>query len=188
MGMGASRFGVTTLSNSISKKIFRSFSSTTIRMAPIAVGDSVPSVDLFEGAPDKKVNLAEECKSGKHVIFGVPGAFTPGCSKTHLPGYVSKAEELKGKGVSQIFCVSVNDPFVMAAWGENQNATGKVAMLADTCGDFTKAIDLELDLSKVLGNVRSKRFSIVVEDGKAVQVNVEPDGTGLTCSLAENLA
>merc|ERR1712029_698265 len=82
--MLASRFGVTTLSNSISKKIFRSFSSTTIRMAPIAVGDSVPSVDLIEGAPDKKVNLAEECKSGKHVIFGVPGAFTPGCSTTHL--------------------------------------------------------------------------------------------------------
>merc|ERR1712029_637301 len=97
MGMLASRFGVTTLSNSISKKIFRSFSSTTIKMAPIAVGDSVPSIDLFEGAPDKKVNLAEECKSGKHVIFGVPGAFTPGCSKTHLPGYVSKAEELKGR-------------------------------------------------------------------------------------------
>ena len=65
-------------------------------------------------------NLAEECKSGKHVIFGVPGAFTPGCSKTHLPGYVSKADDLKAKGVSQIFCVAVNDPFVMGAWGENQ--------------------------------------------------------------------
>ena len=76
----------------------------------------------------------------------------------------------------------------MAAWGENQNATGKVTMLADTCGEFTKSVDLELDLSKVLGNVRCKRFSIVVENGKAVQINVEPDGTGLTCSLAENIA
>lgn len=118
------------------------------RLADISffqAGDAIPNVDLFEGAPDKKVvsssiqsmdlygliahivtncvmfqNLAEECAKGKNIIFGVPGAFTPGCSKTHLPGYVAKAEELKGKGVSQIFCVSVNDPFVMAAWGENQ--------------------------------------------------------------------
>jgi len=104
-----------------------------------------------------------------------------------LPGYVSKAEELKGKGVSQIFCVAVNDPFVMAAWGENQNAGGKVRLLADTCGDFTKALDLELDLAKVLGNVRCKRFSMLVEDGKVSKVNIEPDGTGMTCSLAESL-
>merc|ERR1712066_234843 len=159
----------------------------TSSMAPVAVGDAVPSVDLFEGAPDKKVNLAELTSSGKFVVFGVPGAFTPGCSKTHLPGYVSRAEELKGKGVKEVFCVSVNDPFVMGAWGDNQNAGGKVRMLADTCGDFTKAIDLELDLAKVLGNVRCKRFSILVEDGKAAKVNVEPDGTGLTCSLAEEL-
>ena len=82
---------------------------------------------------------------------------------------------------------SVNDPFVMAPWGENHNASGNVTMLADTCGDFTKAVDLELDLSAVLGTVRSKRFSIVVENGKAVKVNVEPDGTDLSCSLAENI-
>merc|ERR1712029_1102186 len=187
MGMLASRFGVTTLSNSISKKIFRSFSSTTIRMAPIAVGDSVPSVDLFEGAPDKKVNLAEECKSGKHVIFGVPGAFTPGCSMTHLPGFVARFDELKGKGVGQIFCVSVNDPFVMAAWGESQNAGGKVRMLADTCAAFSKAIEVDLDLTAVLGSVRCKRFSILVEDGKATKVNIEPDNTGLSRSAAENI-
>ena len=105
----------------------------------------------------------------------------------NFTGYVSKADDYKGKGVQNIFCVSVNDPFVMAAWGENQNASGKVRMLADTCGDLTKALDLELDLSKVLGNVRCKRFSILVEDGKAIKVNIEPDGTGLTCSLAEEL-
>merc|ERR1739844_432868 len=156
--------------------------------APIQVGDAIPSVDLFEGAPDKKVNLAEECKSGKHVIFGVPGAFTPGCSKTHLPGYVEQADGLKAKGVKEIFCVSVNDPFVMAAWGENQKAEGKVRMLADTCGDFAKATDLTLEKVKtVLGSVRNQRFSILVEDGKAIKVNIEPDGTGMTCSLANNL-
>jgi len=156
-------------------------------MAPIKEGDSIPSVDLFEGNPDSKVNLAEVCKEGKYVIFGVPGAFTPGCSKTHLPGYVEQADDLKSKGVKEIFCIAVNDPFVMAAWGENQKAEGKVRMLADTCGEFAKAADLTLDLTAVLGSVRNKRFSILVEDGKAVKVNIEPDGTGMTCSLAEKL-
>merc|ERR1712156_549264 len=151
-------------------------------------GDEIPSVDLFEGNPDTKVNLAEVCKEGKYVIFGVPGAFTPGCSKTHLPGYVEQADELKAKGVKEIFCISVNDPFVMAAWGENQKADGKVRMLADTCGEFVKATDLTTDLSAVLGSVRSKRFSMLVEDGKAAKVNIEPDGTGLTCSLVKKTA
>merc|ERR1712213_50070 len=169
------------------QKSIKSIHSSTLKMAPVQVGDAVPSVDLFEGAPDQKVNLAEVCKDGKVVIFGVPGAFTPGCSKTHLPGYVSTAEDLKAKGIKDIFCVAVNDPFVMAAWGENQNADGKVRMLADTCGDLTKALELELDLAKVLGNVRCKRFSMLVEDGKVSKVNIEPDGTGMTCSLAESL-
>merc|ERR1712038_1014857 len=170
-----------------SSALVRSISSTARTMAPIKVGDAIPSVDLFEGTPGNKVNLAEECKSGKHVIMGVPGAFTPTCSKTHLPGYVAKAEELKSQGVGQIFCVSVNDPFVMAAWGENQGAEGKVRMLADTCGEFTKAMEVDLDVTAVLGNVRCKRFSIMVEDGKATKVNIEPDGSGATCSLADNI-
>merc|ERR1712179_617331 len=169
------------------QKSIKSIHSSTISMAPVKVGDSVPSVDLFEGAPDQKVNLADVCKDGKVVIFGVPGAFTPGCSKTHLPGYVGRAEELKGKGVDEIVCVSVNDPFVMGAWGADQRAAGKVKLLADTCGDLTKALDLELDLAAVLGNVRCKRFSMLVEDGTVSKLNVEPDGTGLTCSLAEEL-
>merc|ERR1719325_324595 len=160
---------------------------STTRSTPIQVGDSIPSVDLFEGAPNNKVNLADVCKEGKFIIFGVPGAFTPGCSKTHLPGYVAKAEDLTKKGIKQIFCVSVNDPFVMAAWGENQGAEGKVRMLADTCGEFTKAMEVDLDVTAVLGNVRCKRFSIMVEDGKATKVNIEPDGTGATCSLADNI-
>eukprot|EP00092_Neocalanus_flemingeri_P041986 GFUD01045735.1.p1 GENE.GFUD01045735.1~~GFUD01045735.1.p1 ORF type:complete len:158 (+),score=39.95 GFUD01045735.1:101-574(+) len=156
-------------------------------MAPIAVGDQVPSVNLFEDSPGGKVELASLCAGKKVIIFGVPGAFTPGCSKTHLPGYVAAAEDMKTKGVQEIVCVSVNDPFVMEAWGKDQGAAGKVRMLADTCGDLTKAMELQLDLSAVLGSVRCKRFSMVVEDGKVTSLNVEPDGTGLTCSLADKI-
>merc|ERR1712223_171689 len=170
------------------QKSIKSIHSSTLKMAPVQVGDAVPSVDLFEGAPDQKVNLAEVCKDGKVVIFGVPGAFTPGCSKTHLPGYVEDAEKLKAKGIKDILCVSVNDPFVMGAWGKDQNADGKVRMLADTCGDLTKAWEIGLDkVAPVLGNVRCKRFSMVTEGGKVTQVNIEEDGTGLTCSLASVL-
>eukprot|EP00092_Neocalanus_flemingeri_P024456 GFUD01026520.1.p1 GENE.GFUD01026520.1~~GFUD01026520.1.p1 ORF type:complete len:158 (+),score=37.72 GFUD01026520.1:85-558(+) len=156
-------------------------------MAPIAVGDQVPTVTLFEDSPGGKVELASLCAGKKVVIFGVPGAFTPGCSKTHLPGYVAAAEDMKTKGIQEIVCVSVNDPFVMEAWGKDQGAAGKVRMLADTCGDLTKVMELELDLSAVLGSVRCKRFSMVVEDGKVTSLNVEPDGTGLTCSLADKI-
>uniref|UniRef100_A0A0C9RK24 Peroxiredoxin-5 n=1 Tax=Fopius arisanus TaxID=64838 RepID=A0A0C9RK24_9HYME len=92
----------------------------------IAVGDSVPDVDLFEDSPANKVNLSKVATGKKIIVFGVPGAFTPGCSKTHLPGFVQKADELKSKGISEIFCVSVNDPFVMGAWGKDHKADGKV--------------------------------------------------------------
>merc|ERR1712212_1455500 len=161
--------------------------STSAIMAPVAVGDKVPSVILFENSPGNKVDLAELCSGKKVVIFGVPGAFTTGCSKTHLPGYVEAAAELNAKGVDEIVCVSVNDPFVMEAWGKGQGADGKVRMLADTCGDLAKALDLQLDLVAVLGNVRCKRFSMLVEDGTVTNVKIEPDGTGLTCSLADKM-
>ena len=156
-------------------------------MAPVAVGHKVPSVTLFENSPGNKVDLVELCSGKKVVIFGVPGAFTTGCSKTHLPGYVEAAGVLKAKGVDEIVCVSVNDPFVMEAWGKDQGADGKVRMLADTCGDLAKALDLQLDLTAVLGNLRCKRFSMLVQDGTVTKVNIEPDGTGLTCSLADKI-
>lgn len=156
-------------------------------MAPVKVGDSIPNVDLFEGTPKDKVNLADLCKEGKTIIFGVPGAFTPGCSKTHLPGYIEKADELKAAGIKEIICVAVNDPFVMAAWGEAHKADGKVRMLADTGRDLAKALDVELDLTAVLGSVRNKRFSLLVDNGVVTKVNIEPDGTGMTCSLADKI-
>lgn len=130
--------------------------------------------------------MAELSASNKIVVFAVPGAFTPGCSKTHLPGYVAKAAEIKGSGVADIFCVSVNDPFVMSAWGKEHQAGEKVRMLADASGAFTKAVDLGLELPP-LGGFRSKRYSMVVENGVVTSLNVEADGTGLSCSLADKL-
>ncbi|XP_014214768.1 peroxiredoxin-5, mitochondrial [Copidosoma floridanum] len=163
----------------------RSFHATSSNMV-ISVGDKLPSVDLYEDTPTNKVNLAELSADKKIIIFAVPGAFTPGCSKTHLPGYVQKADELKCKGYNDIVCVSINDPFVMSAWGKDQNAEGKVRMLADPTGAFTDAVDLAVDLP-VLGGKRSKRYSMIVENGKVTELNVEPDNTGLSCSLADKI-
>ncbi|KAF4524625.1 hypothetical protein B566_EDAN013876 [Ephemera danica] len=106
--------------------------------------------------------------------------------KTHLPGYVTKADELKSKGISEIICLSVNDPFVMEAWGVAQNAKEKIKMLADPKAEFTKAVELEVDIAP-LGGIRSKRYSMVVDNGTVESINVEPDGTGLSCSLADKI-
>ncbi|XP_071317456.1 peroxiredoxin-5, mitochondrial [Trachinotus anak] len=161
-----------------------------IAKMPIQVGETLPAVEVHEGEPGNKVAMDQLFKGKKGVLFAVPGAFTPGCSKTHLPGFVQQAEDLKSKGIQEVACISVNDAFVMAAWGKEHGADGKVRMLADPTGAFTKAVDLLLDsdqIVQVLGNKRSKRYSMLVEDGVVKKVNVEPDGTGLTCSLASNV-
>ncbi|KAI4462845.1 peroxiredoxin [Holotrichia oblita] len=158
--------------------------TTAAANMPIKEGDALPNIDLFEETPANKVNIAKLSEGKKIVIFAVPGAFTPGCSKTHLPGYVKKADEMKKQGVSEIVCVSVNDPFVMAAWGKDQGVDGKIRMLADPQGAFTKAVELDTELA-VLGGLRSKRYSMVVDNGQVLSLQVEPDGTGLSCSLAD---
>ncbi|KAL4710584.1 hypothetical protein ACJJTC_003220 [Scirpophaga incertulas] len=163
-----------------------SIHTTTATMAPVKVGDKIPAADLYEDSPANKVNISELTSGKKVVFFGVPGAFTPGCSKTHLPGYVQNADKMKSQGVSEIVCVSVNDPYVMSAWGIQHNTKGKVRMLADPNGVFIKALDLGTNLPP-LGGFRSKRFSMVVNDSKVEELNVEPDGTGLSCSLADKL-
>merc|ERR1712227_374251 len=154
---------------------------------PIKEGEQLPSVELYENNPGEKVNIADLFKGKKGIIFAVPGAFTPGCSKTHLPGYVEDFDKIKEKGFDVVACVSVNDPFVMGSWGEHHNANGKIRMLADMKAEFTKAVDLELDATPLLGNVRSKRYAMIVEDGVVKKLQVEPDGTGLTCSLSKSL-
>ncbi|KAL3149945.1 hypothetical protein ABBQ38_013306 [Trebouxia sp. C0009 RCD-2024] len=148
-------------------------------------GSPLPQVELQEGAPDNNVKLTDIFKGKKGILFGVPGAFTPGCSKTHLPGYVNDYAKLSEAGAQVIVCVSVNDAFVMEAWGKQTGAEAKgIRMLADTHGELAKALGLELDMAKALGMNRMKRFSAVIEDNKIKSLNVEPDGKGTTCSLS----
>jgi len=153
----------------------------------IKVGDKLPSATLYEDSPANSVNTADLCK-GKVVMFGVPGAFTPGCSQTHLPGYVQSADKMRADGVDQIVCLAVNDPFVTGAWAKDQGAAGKVRILSDVQGELTRAMGLELDLKAVLGTMRCKRFSMLLQDGVVQSMDVEPDGKGLTCSLADVIA
>ena len=120
------------------------------------------------------------------VLFAVPGAFTPTCSQKHLPGFIEKADELKSKGVDTIACVSVNDAFVMRAWGESVGAGDKVLLLADGSGKFTKALGVELDLSDKGLGVRSRRYSLLAEDGVVKQVNLE-EGGAFTVSGPEEI-
>jgi peroxiredoxin (alkyl hydroperoxide reductase subunit C) len=152
----------------------------------IKVGEAIPSMKLMVGGPDgpKEVSTDELFRGKKIVLFAVPGAFTPTCSAKHLPGFVQNADAIRGKGVDTIICMAVNDPFVMSAWGKEQGVDGKIVMLADGSGTFTKALGLELDLvARGLG-VRSQRFALVAQDGKVSYLAVEPPG-GFDVSRAE---
>ncbi|MCB9677532.1 MAG: peroxiredoxin [Alphaproteobacteria bacterium] len=153
----------------------------------IEPGQPIPSATLHEGTPANAVDPAAIFAKGKHILFAVPGAYTPGCSKTHLPGYVDGYAGLKARGVDSIACVAVNDAFVMSAWGEAQGATGKIRMLADPSAAFTRALGLDVNAAS-LGGTRSKRYAMIIEDGVVKHLQVEPDGFGLSCSLAPSIA
>ena len=144
----------------------------------IKVGDKIPSATLMQmkdGGP--KPVTTDQLFAGKKVaLFALPGAFTPTCSAKHLPGFIQNSDALKAKGIDTIACVSVNDTFVMGAWGEQQKASDKVMMLADGNGDFTRALGLELDATKFGMGKRSQRFSMVVDNGVVTQLNVEAPG------------
>jgi peroxiredoxin len=121
-------------------------------------------------------NVADLTKGKRIVIFGLPGAFTPTCSAKHVPGYVANHDQLKQKKVDEVWCVSVNDAFVMGVWGKDQKAGGKVRMMADGSAIFTKALGLEMDLTGRGMGVRSQRYSMLVEDGVVKKLNVEQPG------------
>lgn len=141
----------------------------------IQVGDKMPSVKLKHLTSEglQEIDTGEFFAGKKVVLFAVPGAFTPTCSRTHLPGYVDQAEAIKQKGVDEIACLAVNDPFVMSAWAEQHGATDEIVMLPDGNGEFTRALGLELDGSGAGLGTRCKRFSMVVEDGEVKSLHVE---------------
>ena len=153
----------------------------------INVGDRIPSVTLKQLTSEgvKEFTTDEIFRGKRVVLIAVPGAFTPACSQRHLPGYVDKAADIKAKGIDEIACVAVNDAFVMGAWGRDQKAEGKVRMFADGSGDFTRALGLELDLSKGGLGVRSKRYSMLVDDGVVKSLNVEQQPGQVDVSGAE---
>jgi peroxiredoxin len=141
----------------------------------IQVGEKIPSVKVKVVSKDgtKEANTAELFAGKKAVLFAVPGAFTPLCSAQHLPGFVSKADEMKKKGVDEIFCLSVNDGWVMDAWGKDRAAIGKVTLIADGSGEFTRAMGLELDATGAGLGIRSQRYAAIVEDGVIRHLAVE---------------
>jgi peroxiredoxin len=144
----------------------------------VKVGDKLPQATFTTMGPEgPKPITSEELTGGKTVaLFAVPGAFTPTCSAKHLPGFKEKAAELRDKGVDVIACVSVNDVFVMDAWGKAQGVGSDILMLADGNGAFTKAVGLELDASRFGMGPRSQRYSMVVKDGTIKELNVEEGG------------
>ena len=153
----------------------------------IAVGDTLPECTMMVmGEKGPEPVTTEALFTGKKVVlFAVPGAFTPGCSMTHLPGFVANADKIKAKGVDSIICMSVNDAFVMDAWGKTQNAE-ELIMLADGNGEFTAKLGLELDGSGFGLGQRSQRFAMIVDNGVVSHLNVE-EGPGIDVSSAETM-
>jgi peroxiredoxin len=143
----------------------------------IQIGDRLPDVPLAIGTPDgpQPTTSGEYFRGKKVALFAVPGAFTPTCSARHLPSYVEKAQELKGRGIDEIACISVNDPFVMQAWGQ-RDGSEDITMIADGNGAFAEATGLVMDGSKFGMGKRSQRYSMIVNDGVVEQLNVEAPG------------
>jgi peroxiredoxin len=152
----------------------------------IKVGDKLPEGKLMESTEfdsstncamgPKEVNIADAVKGKKIAIFAVPGAYTPTCSAKHVPGYTQNADQLKSKGVNEIWCIASNDAFVMAHWGREQKALGKIRFLADGGAEWSKKLGLELDLNARGMGMRTNRFSMLVDNGVVKQLNVEGPG------------
>ncbi|HZN87030.1 MAG TPA: peroxiredoxin [Burkholderiales bacterium] len=152
----------------------------------IKVGDRVPEGKLLEATefdsatqcalPPKPVEIAGAVKGKRIAVFGLPGAYTPTCSAKHVPGYLANIDKLRAKGVDEVWCVAVNDAFVMAHWGRDQKALGRIRFLGDGSALWTKALGLEIDRSAAGMGVRMQRFSMLVDDGVVKQLNIEAPG------------
>lgn len=174
---------------SASRQLFSS-SRLGLRSAArfVSSGTSIPSVQLYEGSPGNAVTLPKEAK-GKSIVVGVPGAFSPACSASHVPGYIKHLNDFATHGYKAIYVVAVNDAFVTKAWGETLATEGtlNVRFLADPAGEFSRELGVLFDASKFFGNERSKRYALLVDDGKVTKSFVEPDSVSVDVSAAEKV-
>ena len=155
----------------------------------LKIKDQIPDIEIFhliDGEPQTS-KIRDILGNGKVILFGLPGAFTSTCSKLHLPGYVGNADKIKSKGIEKIFCLSVNDPFVMNAWGEANNAGGKITMLSDPYLLFTKAIGAEVDRNSKGMGTRSNRYAMVIENLEVINIQVEKETKQCGLSSAEGV-
>ena len=155
----------------------------------LKIKDQIPDIEIFhllDGEPQTS-KIRDILGNGKVVLFGLPGAFTSTCSKLHLPGYVANTDKIKAKGIEKIFCLSVNDPFVMNAWGEANNAGGKITMLSDPYLLFTKAIGAEVDRNSKGMGFRSNRYAMVIQNLEVVNIQVEKETKQCGLSSAEGV-
>ena len=155
----------------------------------LKVGDKIPSSELFyldEINDVKKIDILDLCKNNKTIIMGMPGAFTKTCSVLHLPGYIKNYDRALKKGISKIVCIAVNDPNVMKAWANNQNAGSKIFMAGDPFLKFTKSIGAEVDKSEKGLGIRSNRYTLLVENGEVKKIEEEKETAACKLSAAEN--
>ena len=155
----------------------------------LKIKDQIPDIEIFhliDGEPQIS-KIRDILGNGKVILFGLPGAFTSTCSKLHLPGYVANSDKLKAKGIDNIFCLSVNDPFVMNAWGNANNAGGKITMLSDPYLLFTKAIGAEVDRNSKGMGIRSNRYAMVIQNLEVVNIQVEKETKQCGLSSAEGV-
>ena len=155
----------------------------------LKIKDQLPDIEIFhlvDGEPQKS-NLREILGNSKIILFGLPGAFTSTCSKIHLPGFVANADQIKAKGIQNIFCISANDPYVMNAWGEINNTGNKIKMLSDPYLLFTKAIGAEVDRNSKGMGIRSNRYAMVIENLQVINIQVEKETKECGLTSAESL-
>ena len=155
----------------------------------LKIKDQIPDIEIFHlinGEPQTS-KIRDILGNGKVILFGLPGAFTSTCSKLHLPGYVGNADKIKSKGIEKIFCLSVNDPFVMNAWGEANNAGGKITMLSDPYLLFTKAIGAEVDRNSKGMGIRSNRYAMVIQNLEVINIQIEKETKQCGLSSAEGV-
>ncbi len=156
----------------------------------LKIKDQIPDIEIFHllnGEPQTS-KIRDMLGKGKVVLFGLPGAFTSTCSKLHLPGYVANADKIKSKGIEKIFCLSVNDPFVMNAWGEANNAGDKITMLSDPYLLFTKAIGAEVDRNSKGMGIRSNRYAMIIENLEVINIQLEKETKQCGLSSAESVS